>query len=453
MRYLEIEEELKEFLNNHEADAHSLSPEARKLLAAGAGLEGACGEPEMPKQADLRLKAGILYHRLARFTGQAEKTAPYMGKDGLADYYLRDNRLREQNYLGFGWYVDSLFEKRRANLYKIRRGFCEISWRENWNRLSREDKSSGARILQAIFHLCKKHMGMGNEEIRLDSWSECLGVALFKYASLGKNGTAELFVMKEAEVNVIRDSSGCDSLQNFARRGERAELCEFSISFGSARNGKRENFDRWHRAFMEEDFLSDSECRNILNMDERELSMDFIYRLLKKEDRSRRHTFMVSPIADREVVTSGGSWGEETLRFLLGEEELCHLLYCYYREAARRKKGESEDFSGKYQKSLEWMEGIFDELGKESSSAKEQRKDSGESLRAILDYLRARMEMWKGLPDKEAGEKITEIFDLVNWEEESIPHRWGIENIYKKHREPVINLGLDLYKQILQRVR
>ncbi len=458
--YLEIIKELKRFLDNQEADARGLSPELKKMLAVSTGLEGARpAESQMLEQTDFRLKARILCHRLERFTEQAEKAVPYMGKEGLADYYLRDNRLKELNWLGFGWYADALFEERRATLYKIDDGSREISWRKDWNRLSGEDKSSGARALQAIFDLCKKHIGIGNEEIWLDSWSECLGVDLFKYASLDKNGAARLFVMKGAEVNVVRTSAGYDSLQNFARREETVESCEFSVGFSSARNENRENFNSWYRTFMQEDFLSDSECRKLLDMDKREFSMDFIYRVLKKEEQSRRLTLMVSPIADREVVTSGGLWGEETLHVSLGEEELCQLLYCYYQEAVRRKKVEkveSEDFLKKYHESLSWMEGIFEEFEKKNSSVEEQGKDAEEKLREILKYLRARMEMWRGLPGKEAGEKITAVLSLVNWEEESIPDWWGIGNIYKRERkdeEAAANLGMDLYKQILQRVR
>lgn len=427
----------------------------------------------------MRLKARLLERRQERFGLQAEKAAPYMGRKELIQYYLKDNRLREVNWLGFGWYADCLFEERRATLYQWNGRSCKITWKEDWDRLEQEDKSSGARVLQAVFHLSKKHIGIGSGQICLDSWSQCFGAGLFKYGSLNGNGKAEFCVRRDAKINVVRVGGEYESLQRFVQREEPVDFCEFAIDFSRPRGKDRKNFSNWYRGFMKDDFLSDSEYKKMLTMSEREFSMDFVYRLLKKEAQSRVYTLMVSPIADGEVVSSGGVWGEvaelceerlrkdrdggdvyedggAALHVSLDEEELCQLLYGYYQEIARRRKGPSADFVRKYEEKLTQIERIVSKLGGEDASVEGEGESDAKKRQAVMEYLRARMEMWRGLPQKKPGVKVRAILSFIAWKEEDIPAQWGVDNIYRRQRkgqEAMANLGIDLYKQVLQWAR
>lgn len=416
------------------------------------------------KNPNINLKVKILYERycilikelLEEYCDVAESE-----RHKIIDYYLWNNKLKELNCIGLSWYYDYKFKKSKATIYKGR--FKESNWDELRN--SRLKDKKGASAMKGIIDICRRHINKGNEDVQLKSFSKCFGTDLFKYVALYKHDNTELstdlYIKKDADINVLKTKEMQMSVQEFIYEDMYIKDCDFILDFSMPRDMKRENFDKWHKNFMDNknDFTEDE----IIDSNIEELSdsweLRFYQILMKNEEYKTKISRRISPIADSEVIVSGDVWGESVdfkedniiydneenilgyndygkcIHFNIKEEELYRLIYLYYQKYAQFKKHVPEDIFKKL-----FIEYYDREINAFKNYYNEKQIDGQEIIEKLIcikEYILDKYNIY--------SKKLESIISFIDWNEEKIKSDWSYKNIYKKDTD---NLFVNAFKEI-----
>ena len=414
---------------------------------------------------DKKMKISIYYLRwcktisyvLEYYENKSEKS------EILTDYYINSNILKEMNYLGLGYYFDVKYPKDRTNLYSVSYGEDSnwIDWLQNRNVNENQLKEYA---LQLIFKGCNEHINRGGN-IKLKSLSKCFGIDLFKYMHLDENGNANLYIIKNTEVNFIQTKGERKSIQEYLMSDEYFDVSnnpQFCIDFTNVRDGKLENYNNWSKNFLgDKQFISQQEFDNIKKhlSDEYKYYDALILDILERTHKNgtdKAISSRVSPIKDREVIVSDTLWkideynpnnfekiqNEKCYHFVFSKQEYLQLIYYYFKSYAENKSS-SIKYDEIYNNRLESLKKDISEkvekLKSDNSKVEEDKKLKLKFYSKILDILNI------DIPDN-IPEKIKFALENVNWESEKIPDKWSRDNIYPCKNNIFDNLLINCYK-------
>lgn len=432
-----------------------------------------------------KMKLSICYIRICKIIKSLlNEYADYEEafKKDIIDYYIKLNSIKEMNTLGFAWYYDMKFKKDVATLYSA--GYGEVSnWSEWFRKHMDENNTIKQRRLQLIFHACKEHINRGGE-IRLKSLSKCFGVDLFKYMQLDENGTANLYVIKDALINFIKYNGSCGALQKYISSDsygsfDGGENLEFCLDFSHPRNEKAKNFKRWSTDFLEDSsFISQAEfeeSKNSLGVNDDMFNFFILDILCKKhlEGADKAISSRISPIADKEIIASNTLWEikkytpgfdvnvlpEICYHISFDESEYYQLIFNYFNSYYEKGCKGKEPFHEKYVIQLaqekEFIHNNIQKLQKENEDMSNpdnpstQHKDL-ESIERKNDVLIKFYQSYEEALDKVItdgeNKKIQFALSFIDWNVEMIPTNWALDNIYHVKKCHEKNLRLNLYK-------
>lgn len=408
------------------------------------------------KKYDLKLKSAIFYQRYCILVEALLKEYADINdldRKEIIDYYVWDNRLKELNCIGLSWYYNYKFKKSKATIYKGR--FKKVNWDEIKNK-ELKDKT-GIDAMQSIIKTCRKHINPGGE-IQLRSFSKCFGIDLFKYVSLykhiDKSLSADIYIKRDAEINIIKIPNKTISIQQFILNNICINESDFVLDFSMPRNDERENFEKWYKDFMckSEKFYEKFENIQMIVKETEKYHEDFFNILVEGYENSKQISKMVSPLADREVIVSGDVWGDsiefdeesiiysnETIcdykdydkcvHFNLSEEELYQLIYRYYQKYAQEKyKMGPKEFEDKYNN---YFTEIINDLKKRSISKESTMKET--TFFKLLDKLNTIKKECK-----KTSIKVESIISFIEWNNEEINLDWTYKNIFNKQKENAV---------------
>lgn len=357
------------------------------------------------EKADIRLKIKIFYQRYCILIKELIKEYNVLSDDErkeTVDYYLFDNRLKELNYLGLGFYYNCKFKKTQATLFRSdgKTIVTPICYNEY----------DGVLVLKEVFNYCREHINKGNNKVILRSYSKCFGTVLFKYLSIiDGNKSVRLCIRPKSDINVIIVDDVSMSLQKYINSQQGKSYINFCIDISSARNGKRDNLTLWMK-----NFLGEKSCE--------------IQKLL-------------SPVSDKEVIMSFIPVNELYLEF--EEDELMYLLYRYYRKFYEvHNKSKADKFDENFNNLIEELKKVLSEnLNSFAEEDKTQRTKNAEQ------YIN-RIESYIENPKKLTMDKINTVFDYINWDEENLNIDKDIESVYKNETS---NSNINTFKLLLHK--
>lgn len=392
---------------------------------------------------DLKLKKEILYLRYCNLIENLCKEYEELNipdKKEIIDYYIFDNRLKELNFLGIGFYYDCKFKRKKVTVYKGR--FKETNWNQVCNSEKVKNKV-GVDAIKEIFKVCREHINPGGS-IQLRSFSKCFIIDLFKYISLytNKDGiiAADIYVKKDADINVIEIDNKPISLQKYITSRSRLEDSKFVIDFSEPRNYNRDNFYRWYKDFMGAEF-NDVKNEGTIETEQKsyeEYISEYFSRIIEHSENRKQVSLMVSPVADREVVVSGDLWEtidydeeekntDACIHFSLNEEELYELIISYFIRYLNLGEGvNAVDISKKFRTNLVKM---LDLLKKELN--KENGVDGGEELCNKINCIKQLIE------SSSENKKVLAVLAMIDWDCEK--KYWNEDNVKKLSYSRIYN--------------
>lgn len=445
---------------------------------------------------DRKMKNSILYIRqcsmidslLVEYTQHDDEAIK-----NIIDYYSNPKKnMQEMNTIGLGWYYDVKFKKNTATLYSVGYGNDStwIKWLQNKNANNNQIKKNGIRL---VFTACKEHINRGGN-IRLKSLSKCFGVDLFKYMQLDNNCKANLYIIKDAPVNFIKNNGKEMSLQEYLLSDETFDLNtkpQFCLDFSNPRNEKAENYNNWSKRFLDDKYINSqaevNEKKNDYGIKSDQL--DYVLLKLLKQEHTKGGekgiSSRISPIADKEVIASDTLWNiedytpnlekeeiikpERCYHFTFDSKEYCQLIFHYFKTYAEKHSKqkfianyntvincERETISNKLSVLREEQE-KFDnsseaQLENEEIEKMKNQYDNNEILIRIYSSYEKFLENTI-IKETETPKKIQLALSFIDidWNSEKIPQNWSMDNIYSVKENNEENLKINLYKCICKR--
>ncbi|MEG2013419.1 MAG: hypothetical protein RR063_09485 [Anaerovoracaceae bacterium] len=438
--------------------------------------------PEYKQSPDDKMKTAIYYTRSClMIESLLEEYKQYDDEvvKNVIDYYINSNCMQELNNIGLGWYYDVKYKKNTATLYSVGYGNDSnwIEWLQNKNVENNQIKENG---IQLVFTACKEHINRGGR-IRLKSLSKCFGVDLFKYMQLDNNCNANLYIIKDAPVNFIKNNDKEISLQEYLLSDDIFDVDnkpQFCLDFSHPRNEKVENYNNWSNRFLQDSkYISQAEInekkKNYGIESEQE---DFLLELLKQEhiqDGEKGISSRISPIADKEVIASDTLWSIENYNINLKEDDIlagkcyhftfnsteyCQLIFDYFKMyAEKHSKSFKKNYNlviGNILLSLEEEQKKFENLSGEQLQNEEieKMKQQCDYNKNLIRNYSSYEEFLKNITIEETPIKMKLALSFIDWNLEKIPPNWSINNIYTAKSNKEENLKINLYKCICKRV-
>lgn len=402
-------------------------------------------------------------------------------------YYIKSNSMMEMNSIGLGWYYDVKYKKDTATLYSVGYGSDSnwLKWLQEKNVEMNKIKENG---IQLIFRACKEHINRGGG-IRLKSLSKCFGVDLFKYMQLDNNCNANLYMIKDAPINVVKINDMEISLQEFLISDDLFDINnkpQFCLDLSKPRNENIENYNNWSKRF-----LQNSEYISQAELDEKKKSygaendqLDYILLEWLKQEQTQEGekaiSSRISPIADKEVIVSDTLWSIESYNSTLMKEdflsekcyhfsfdstEYCQLIFSYFKRYAENHS--EQVFKTNYTKvieleadnikkmllDIEKKQVEFENLDVENFQVeeREKKKNQYDNNKNIIRICNSYLEFLKDINVDVFSEKIQVALSFVDWNSEKIPNNWSMRNIYSIKYNYEENFKINLYKCICKR--
>jgi len=447
-------------------------------------------KPEDKQSPDSKMKKSIYYTRwcsmIASLLVEYEHYDDGMVKD-VIDYYINNNCMQEMNNIGLGWYYDVKYKKNTATLYSVGYGSNSnwIEWLQKKSAKNNQIKENG---IQLVFTACKEHINRGGN-IRLKSLSKCFGVDLFKYMQLDNNCNANLYIIKDAPVNFVKNNEKEVSLQEYLLSDDIFDVNnkpQFCLDFSHPRNKKAENYNNWSNRFLQNNkYISQAEFNEKKkNYGIESEQWDYILLEWLKQEHTQGGekgiSSRISPIADKEVIASDTLWSIENYNpslkkedilpgkcyhFTFNSTEYCQLIFNYfkmyaenhYKQGFRTNYNSAIDFEkdniSKILSNLEKEQKKFDNLtgaqfqNEEMEKMKKQYDDNKNLIRICSSY----EEFLKNIFIEETPIKIQLALSFIDWTSEKIPKNWSMNNIYTVKNNNEENLKINLYKCICKR--
>lgn len=439
-----------------------------------------------------KMKLSIHYIRLCSIIVSLIKEYEDYGdefKKKLIDYYIQSNSMKEMNNVGLGWYYDMKYKKDRTTLYSV--GYGKPSnwheWIKNCHNECNQIKENG---VQLIFRACMEHINRGGA-IRLKSLSKCLGVDLFKYMHLDKNNFANLYIIKDVTINFIEYEGSRISLQEYLSSDTYSSFDSnknpnFCLDFSHPRKDKAKNYNNWSKNFLTDGFISQAEFeerKKAFGIEEDKYDY-FILTCLNAEHTKggdRAVSSRISPIADKEVVTSDTLWkieeytGEVSIRGLsekcyhitFDESEYYHLIFSYFKAYYEKKYNGQKSFDKSYDSQLarekEEIKRNITKLEKENKQLLNQddanlqnediksRKKKIDENSLLISFYDSYKESLKAAIINDTNAKVQFALSFVDWSIDKIPENWSLNNTYTVNENTEKNLKLNLYKCLCKR--
>lgn len=372
---------------------------------------------------DRRLKYSINYTKYCILTQRLIEQGVL---SNYIEYYILNNSLKEVEFYGLGHTFDVKYEQSKSNLYRVVSS-DGVTWAK-WINNNSDLKLNG---LQKIFKACGTHIN-GGGECKLDSYSKCFGISLFKYFKPKQGDKVKIKIINDADTNTIKTNDGVTtSLQNFDTLKDVDENTQFAIDFSNARDDHYENYNKWFKRFL--DF--DIEYSIKKNSENKPSTMDALIEIVKLEmitnslnkPNQTAQSSRVSPIQDKEVVVSNNFIFSNEREFDLNEQEAIQLVFAYFLKLLETKSKKScLECKEKIEKNVdEWIEEmckVFEEILTIETDEENQNYNVAEIKILKEDFMQ-----YKNF--SETSDKVNAILELIDFDKEEIP-TWGIDNIY-----------------------
>lgn len=259
------------------------------------------------------------YKNLITFIQKQSRKYTGMDAEELQELWFIYNDLKEINYIGTDIYADTVFVKHTVPyLYRSCPG--EDYHASNRVVMGQEEPETMGKT---IFEECLKQIKSGGNG-KLYSYSKSFGKMLYKYATIqGVNQKTIIEIRKNATVNAVsEDGNHAKSMQRYIRevqsRNVKTDIPYFAVDMSNAREDMVEYLKTWLDAYL-------GEQRYV-----------------------KRYEDIYDPIGDAEVVSNftyvckdgKGLLASEVKRIELNRDELCVLLYEYFKIYVQRKNME-----------------------------------------------------------------------------------------------------------------
>lgn len=432
--------------------------------------------------ADIKLKVSIIYLRwciIIKNLIEEYEDDNANGKKKIIDYYIGSKNMKEMNTFGLVYYYDVKYKKNTETLYSVGYG-GDSTWEDWLDKKNLKCNQLQGNVIQLMFEACRDHINPG-DKIRLKSLSKCFGVDLFKYMRLDENNVANLYIIKDANVNFIKIGDEEISLQDYLLLEDdiinnkvdlKNNSPQFCLDFSNVRNEKIENFNRWSKRFLGEDkYISQKEFDESKKDNIKE-NYFFILHMLREEKRKQGEKAIssrVSPIVDKEVIVSDNLWTVDKINsnevalkekekgispkvcyhFTFDTKEYYQLIFNYFKEYAKEKNGKNEkQFIDSYKSLIGEYESYYEKfLNEKKQDENEMNREQDfnylENLNDIIENLKY---LGDGFLTEEIPDKVNLALLFIDWDKEEIRKKWLIKNIYKL--EGINNVFISLYKCI-----
>lgn len=428
-----------------------------------------------------KMQASIYYARYCRFIDsllrELDTLEQYKGnadlQKNMVDYYLSKNSLKELTPFGLGWFYDVKFRKHTATLYSVGYG-KDSTWNEWIKKQNIQSNTIKENGLQRIFSACRAHINRGGD-IRLKSLSKCFGVDLFKYMHLDENEEAHIYIIQNAPINFLaidgKEASIYEYLMSDIPFNEKFQFC---LDFGSPRDKKIPHYNSWSKRFLgDSTYISEQECiekkNDLGNLLDPNLGYEILAYLFLEQERAQEGnksiSSRISPIADQEVIVSDTLWdiveyesgvplksddmAPCCIHFKLNQIEYAALIFTYFQQYAKVSTVAFSEFSKHYSEYIDSLIKILENPkfdGSDDTSSEETHQNAAENNKLIALCLETLKQHQQDImKNKEISPKVEALLSLIDWEAESFPHDWSIENIYSA-KTSFFNALMNLYK-------
>lgn len=265
------------------------------------------------------------FDNLGTFLERQKKKYEDLDIRGLHELLFFYNDLKEINFIGTDMFANALFIKNKVPfLYR------SVGKDTQKGKVVGDTDFKYSNHGTEIFKKCLAQIQTGGAG-ELFSYTKCFGKMLYKYATLqGSNSKITFEIRSEASINAIsEDGENLISIQQYMRncivRDGQGKLPYFAIDMSNARDNSVKCLKYWINKFL-------------------------------GKQQWHWHKDIVDPIGDAEVVCNFTNTLEgENIKFYnsvqrikFNRNEICMLLYRYFKEYARKTASE------------EWFNGFID---------------------------------------------------------------------------------------------